>query len=106
MYGALDIDSMPPATTISASPQQMACAPMITDFNPEPQTLFTVVAPMLGGMPAPSDACRAGAWPSPAGSTQPMNTSATASGETPARSSAALIAVAPSFGAETLASSP
>jgi hypothetical protein len=41
-------------------------------FMPEPQTLFTVVQRTLMGMPAPMDAWRAGACPSPAGSTQPM----------------------------------
>ena len=42
------------------------------------------------GMPAKMEACRAGAWPMPAGSTQPISTSLTSSGFTPARSMARL----------------
>ncbi len=42
--GAFDIDSMPPATTISASPALMAWAASITAFRPEPQTLLMVRA--------------------------------------------------------------
>ena len=33
---------MPPATTTSASPSAMACAPEMTAFRPEPQTLLSV----------------------------------------------------------------
>src|SRR5690606_16778254 len=50
------------------------------------------------------EACRAGAWPTPAVTTQPMSTSSTSSGATPARSSAPRMAVAPSWGAGTDAS--
>ena len=50
-------------------------------FIPEPHILFTVVAPAESCKPAPSAACRAGACPSPAGSTQPISTSSTDSGE-------------------------
>ena len=67
--------SMPPDTTISAEPAlMMSCASMVA-FMPEPQTLLMVVAPVASGSLAPRAACRAGAWPCPAGSTQPMNTS-------------------------------
>jgi hypothetical protein len=66
---------------------------------PEPHTLFTVVQPAASGRPAPSAAWRAGAWPWPAGSTQPMITSSTCSGLRPARSTAALIAIAAELGA-------
>ena len=45
----------------------------------------TVVAWTDLGRPALIVACRAGAWPRPAGSTQPMKTSSTASGARPAR---------------------
>jgi hypothetical protein len=45
---------------------------MITVCMPLPQTLLTVVAWTDLGSPALSAACRAGAWPRPAGSTQPM----------------------------------
>ena len=47
------------------------------------------------------EAWRAGAWPRLAGSTQPMMTSDTSSGLTPACSIAALIAVAPRVGVGT-----
>src|SRR5215813_3801127 len=97
---------MPPATTRSCSPVAMAWAPRITAFRPEPHTLLTVVAPTELGIPAPSEAWRAGAWPRPAGSTHPMKVSPTASAGTPARSSAARIAIDPSLGAGTLESSP
>ena len=56
-----------------------SCA-IIAAFMPEPHILLTVVQPAPSGRPAPSAAWRAGAWPSPAGSTQPMRTSSTLSG--------------------------
>ena len=72
--------SMPPDTTMSAEPAlMMSCASMVA-FMPEPQTLLTVVAPVASGSLAPRAACRAGAWPCPAGSTQPMKTSSIRSG--------------------------
>jgi hypothetical protein len=71
-YGALDIDSMPPATTTSAVPAtSMSCA-MIAACMPDPHILLTVEAATDSGKPAPSAACRAGACPSPAGSTHPI----------------------------------
>ena len=73
-YGALDIDSIPPAMAMSYSPQRMSFAAYITDLSPEPQTLFTVTAPAATGMPAPMPACRAGACPTAACSTLPMIT--------------------------------
>ena len=57
-------------------------------------------------MPALIDACRAGAWPWPAGSTLPMITSSTSVGAMPARSTAALIATAPRSLAVSDAKSP
>jgi hypothetical protein len=45
---------------------------MIAACMPEPHILFTVVASICFPSPAFSAAWRAGAWPSPAGSTQPM----------------------------------
>src|SRR6056297_218827 len=68
---------------------------------PEPQTLFTVVQPTASGKPAARAAWRAGAWPSPAGNTQPMMASETSSGATPASSRTARIATAASCGAGT-----
>ena len=44
--------SIPPATTISASPVIIACAPNIIDFIPEAHTLFTVVQVTLLDNPA------------------------------------------------------
>ena len=49
-------------------------------------------------MPAAREACRAGAWPSPAGSTQPMITSSTFATSTPAWASAPWMAALPSAG--------
>src|SRR2546430_1592235 len=89
--------SMPPDSTIPAEPAwMMSCASMVA-FMPEPQTLLTVVAPVASGSPAPRAACRAGAWPCPAGSTLPMKTSSMRSGASFARSSAAPITCAPSL---------
>ena len=89
--------SMPPDKTISAEPAlMMSCASMVA-FMPEPQTLLTVVAPVASGSPAPRAACRAGAWPCPAGSTQPMNTSSIRSGDNLARSTAAPMTWEPSW---------
>ncbi len=50
-------------------------------FMPDPQTLLIVVAPTASGNPAPRAACRAGAWPCPAGKTQPNSTSSTFSAD-------------------------
>ena len=70
-------------------------------FMPEPHILLTVVQPAPSGRPAPRLAWRAGAWPMPAGNTQPMMTSSISSGATEARSSAAAIATEPKAGAAT-----
>ena len=52
---------MPPAITMSASPSAMLRAPKMMACMPEPQTLPTVVVGVVSGMPAASDAWRAGA---------------------------------------------
>ncbi|MCY1424145.1 hypothetical protein D9M71_398820 [compost metagenome] len=44
--GALDIDSMPPATTMLAEPALIRSWPSMMAFMPEPQTLFRVIAPV------------------------------------------------------------
>src|SRR5258708_23959025 len=72
----------------------------------EPQTLLMVVAPAASGSVAPRAACRAGAWPCPAGSTHPMNTSSMRSGESFARSTAAPMTWEPSWWALNGESSP
>src|SRR5580704_17595297 len=84
---------------ISISPAAIARATPSTASRPEPQTLLTVTHGTLFGRPAKSAAWRAGAWPTPAWSTSPMWTSWMSPGASPARSSAALIATAPSLGA-------
>ena len=99
MYGAFDIDSMPPVTITSWSPARIIESAISTARIEEAQTLLIVSEPTSFGIPAPIAACRAGAWPTPACSTSPMITYSTSSGSTPARSSAALIAIAPSSGA-------
>ena len=98
--------SMPPATTTSAEPARRRSCATIAAFMPEPHILLTVVAPAASGSPAPIAACRAGAWPWPAGKTQPIMISSTLSAAIPARSTAAAIARAPSAGAVTSLRSP
>src|SRR5690606_8100489 len=94
-------DSMPPATTTRAEPALMMSVANMIAFMPEPQTLLMVVAPAASGMPAAREAWRAGAWPRPAGSTQPMITSSTWSAATPPWSSAPPMAAAPRVGVGT-----
>jgi hypothetical protein len=72
----------------------------------EPHILLTVVHPVARGKPALIDACRAGAWPCPAGSTHPKIVLSTSAGLMPARSTAALIATAPRSLAASGAKSP
>ena len=62
----------------------------MTVFMPEPHILLTVVQGTDCGSPAPIEAWRAGAWPCPAGSTQPISTSLTSSASMPARETARL----------------
>ena len=71
------------------------------DFMPDAQTLLIVVAGTLKGIEAPSAACRAGACPTLALQTLPINTSSIASGGRRAALSAALKAAAPKSVAET-----
>src|SRR2546427_252520 len=53
--------SMPPVTTIRASPMPIVRAAMMVVMTLEPQTLFTVVAPTEVGMPAPARQASIGA---------------------------------------------
>ncbi len=64
--------SMPPATTISASPSRIIPAPSTEAVRPLAHTLFTVIAEAVTGIPAFIAACRAGACPTPAWSTLPI----------------------------------
>ena len=73
--------------------------PSMVAFIAEPQTLLIVVQPADSGSPACKAAWRAGAWPRPAGSTQPISTSSTCLASMPARSTAALMATAPRLAA-------
>ena len=95
--------SMPPVTNRPPSPARIACAASMTDFNPEPHTLLTVVAPTLSGKPPKIAAWRAGFCPRPAETTLPMITSSIcAISLIPARSAAALTTIAPKRGAGKL----
>ena len=89
-----------------ASPLAICCMPRATVRRPEPQTWLTPQAVAFSGMPALMAAWRAGFWPAPAVRTWPKITSSTSSGETPARSRAALIAMAPSSWAGTVLKAP
>ena len=98
--------SMPPATTTSALPAaSMSCANIMARM-PLPHILLSVTAPADCGRPAFSAACRAGAWPWPAIRQLPISTSSMLSPGTPARSTAARMATAPSSQAGTAAKSP
>src|SRR5690554_6287229 len=104
--GAWLMLSMPPATYTSPSPARIALAAIMTALRPDPHTLLIVVALTVAGSPAPSAACRAGAWPAPACTTCPMSTSSTLAVSIPARSTAARTATAPRPGALCEASPP
>ena len=80
--------------------------PNIMARMPLPHILVSVTAPVLSGRPARRIAWRAGAWPWPAIRQLPSSTSSTASPGTPARSTAALTATAPSSQAASDAKSP
>ena len=51
--------SMPPASTVSASPSWINCEPVITAWMPEPHRRFTVNAGISIGTPALSPTWRA-----------------------------------------------
>ncbi len=97
---------MPPATTIWADPALIRSWATIAACMPEPHILLRVVACTCSGRPAPMAAWRAGAWPRPADSTLPMMIWSIACGSTPARSTAALTAVDPSWVAFTVERAP
>jgi hypothetical protein len=68
------MDSMPPATAISISPARIIWSAIAIADIPDRHTLFTVIAGISFGMPAPTAACRAVIWPCPACRTWPMIT--------------------------------
>src|SRR3954463_10331021 len=97
---------MPPPTPTSTSPARIAWSRMTEARRPDAQTLLIVSEETSFGMPASICAWRDGIWPWPACRTWPMTTCSTRSGATSARSSAALIAVPPSFVASSVESPP
>ena len=70
------------------------CAANMVDFMPEAQTLLIVVQGIVFGSPEKRTACLLGAWPMPALTTFPRNTSSISEelGSIFARDNAALIA--------------
>ena len=98
--------SIPPATTISASPALIRSAAILTQLRPDPQTTLRVTAGVSIGSPALIEACLATFCPRPAWITQPIRTSSTCSGLTPARLSASLITIEPSSAAGVPLSAP
>ena len=89
---------MPPATITLAEPARIASCAIITVFMPEPQTLLTVDDAVDSNSPPPSTAWRAGAWPTPAGNTQPIIASVMSSALRPDCATAALMAMEASCG--------
>ena len=70
-------------------------------FMPEPQTLLIVVVGTDVRQSGGETACRAGAWPRPACSTQPISDSLTSPPGNTAVAEAGRAAMAESSGAET-----
>ena len=73
-WGALVIDSMPPATTISTSPARISWSAIAMALSPERHTLLMVIDGTLIEIPPATAALRAGFWPAPARMTWPMIT--------------------------------
>jgi hypothetical protein len=63
---------MPPVTTTSTSPARIIESAISMARIDDAQTLLIVSAGSSRGSPAPTAACRAGAWPAPPCSTCPM----------------------------------
>ena len=70
--GELVIDSMPPATMISASPARIIWSAVAIALMPDRQTLLIVIEGSDSGSPAAMPAVRAGFCPAPARMTWPM----------------------------------
>jgi len=70
----LVIDSIPPATTTSNSPQVISWSARAMASRPDRHTLFTVTAGTVIAIPPRTAAWRAVIWPAPACSTCPMIT--------------------------------
>eukprot|EP00966_Prymnesium_polylepis_P000016 402-Prymnesium_polylepis.1 len=84
----------------------ICCAPSTTALIPDEQTLLTVVQHVDSSSPAPSAACRAGAWPRSAEITLPIQHCCTTDAGSLALASAPRIAAAPSAGADTAVRAP
>ncbi len=98
--GAFVIDSMPPATTMSNSPARISWSARAIASMPDRHTLLMVSAGTSSGIPPATAAWRAVIWPAPAWMTCPMITYCTWSPDTPALSSAPLMAMPPRSVAE------
>ena len=107
-HGARVIDSTPPASTTSASPDSIAREACIAASRDEPQSRFTVTAGTDTGSPASSTAIRPTLrLSSPAWLPQPHTTSPIRSGSSAgALASTAETAAAPRSSGRTPASAP
>ena len=79
------IDSVPPQSTIRASPARIAWAASSTACMPEAHIMLTVNAGVVTGSPSPMPTCRAMFIPAPAASTLPTITLSMAAGSMAAR---------------------
>ena len=95
MYGAPDMDSQPPTSSIWSSPERMIWEPSEIARIDDAQTLLSVMAGVVSGRPAPTMTWRATFWPTPPCRTWPKMTSSIASLSTPARSMAAFAVAMP-----------
>ncbi len=71
-WGEFVIDSIPPATTISASPALIRRSAWAIAFRPDRHTLLMVIEGTESGRPPAMPALRAGFCPAPARMTWPM----------------------------------
>ena len=65
-YGAFDMDSIPPVTTSSCPPARIIRSAISIARIEDAHTLLIVSEGTSFGIPAPTAAWRAGAWPAPA----------------------------------------
>ena len=91
-HGARDIDSTPPATTMSAAPDLIICEAMVIADMPDAHKRLTVMPGTVSGKPASSQAMRATLrFSSPAPLALPRMTSSTSAGSIPAASTTDLM---------------
>src|SRR5208282_2875146 len=84
----------------------MAVNPQWIAFIPDPQTMLTVAAPTVSGIPAPRRTWRAGFWPATAWIAWPNRTSSISEAGIPERSIAARAARVPRAVAGTARNAP